>query len=96
MLACIMHAQSQALVMELCERGDLLNYVRQRANHMIEIERKFSQQKRNRLQLANAGVQYRSAAESNSAMNFDSMISLKQLVSFAHQICLGMVRGSFL
>jgi hypothetical protein len=37
MIACIKHVQPQAIVMELCEEGDLLNYIRRRAGYMIEV-----------------------------------------------------------
>ena len=37
MVACIIHTRPQALILELCEDGDLLTYVRERRNKMLEV-----------------------------------------------------------
>uniref|UniRef100_A0A5S6QVB4 receptor protein-tyrosine kinase n=1 Tax=Trichuris muris TaxID=70415 RepID=A0A5S6QVB4_TRIMR len=75
MLACITADEPLCLIVEYCSDGDLLHYLRDRRKYMVKLEQ--------------LGIDI-SNTENHADMDFDKLLCLKDLVSFAWQICVGL------
>ncbi|KJH49621.1 protein tyrosine kinase [Dictyocaulus viviparus] len=75
MLACITESEPLCLIMEYCNDGDLLRFLRERCKYMIKLDE--------------AGINYHEAPIDDN-YDIDMVITLKQLLMFAVQVSYGL------
>lgn len=99
MLACITADDPLCLIVEYCADGDLLNYLRKRRKYMVEVRSEGMaglsvcgpKLQRDLFQLQERGVDINNITD-NSEIDFSMVLCKKDLISFAWQICVGLVR----
>lgn len=75
MLACITETEPYCLIVEYCSDGDLLHFLRDRCKYMLK--------------LTDVGIDYDNPQSADN-LDFDMIITLKQLLMFAVQISYGL------
>lgn len=76
MLACVTESEPLCLVVEYCDNGDLLKFLRERCKYMMKLD--------------DLGINYHDPPE-NENYDTNMIVTLKQLLQFAVQISYGLV-----
>uniref|UniRef100_A0A1I7T1B0 Protein kinase domain-containing protein n=1 Tax=Caenorhabditis tropicalis TaxID=1561998 RepID=A0A1I7T1B0_9PELO len=75
MLACVTESEPLCLVVEYCDNGDLLQFLRERCKYMMKLD--------------DLGINYHDPPE-NDNYDINMIVTLKQLLQFAVQISYGL------